>query len=129
MQWKHLCGCRIPHHQLGRSCLITLTGQYILTNKYVNFIIKWASCIIIKKNCKGDAAYCDYVFSITINFKEWLASELRCDLILLMVHQKVPQTIFQLFHVLRLSASFTSPSSSGPHAPVTSGYMMEMAQR
>ena len=39
------------------------------------------------------------VIIITIDFKEWLASELRWDLILLMVHQKVPQTIFQLFHV------------------------------
>ena len=36
---------------------------------------------------------------ITIDFKEWLAFELRYDLILLMVHQKVLQTIFQLFHV------------------------------
>ena len=36
---------------------------------------------------------------ITIDFKEWLAFELRYDLILLMVYQKVLQTIFQLFHV------------------------------
>ena len=66
------------------------------------------------------------VIIITINFKEWLASELRYDLILLMVYQKVPQTIFQYCFMYVL---FTSPSSSGPHAPATSEYMMEMAQR
>ena len=38
IQWKHLCGYRTPHHPLDRYYLITLTGQYSLTNRQVIWI-------------------------------------------------------------------------------------------
>ena len=52
--------------------------------------------LYIKKNCKGDAVCCDYYHH---RLQGMVGFWIKMWFDLLMEHHKIPQTIFQLFHV------------------------------